>query len=78
MGRLADSLSPLAERPFRLLWLGQATSAVGDAMTPIALTFAVTGHLTPLVAAILMPVSSFSVVGFSTLAVNYVTYKKLN
>lgn len=43
----------------------------------IALTFAVTGHLTPLVAAILMPVSSISVVGFATLAVNYVTYKKL-
>ena len=35
----------------------------------IALTFAVTGHLTPLVAAILMPVSSISVVGFSSLAV---------
>lgn len=44
----------------------------------IALTFAVTGHLTPLVAAILMPVSSISVVSFSTLAVNYVTNKKLN
>jgi Cu+-exporting ATPase len=43
----------------------------------IALTFAVTGHLTPLVAAVLMPVSSISVVGFSTLAVNYVTNKKL-
>jgi Cu+-exporting ATPase len=43
----------------------------------IALTFAVTGHLTPLVAAILMPVSSVSVVGFSTLAVNYITNKKL-
>jgi P-type Cu+ transporter len=43
----------------------------------IALTFAVTGHLSPLVAAILMPVSSISVVGFSTLAVNYVTHKKL-
>jgi P-type Cu+ transporter len=43
----------------------------------IALSFAVTGHLSPLVAAILMPVSSISVVGFSTLAVNYVTDKKL-
>jgi P-type Cu+ transporter len=43
----------------------------------IALSFAVTGHLTPLVAAILMPVSSISVVGFSTLAVNYITRKKL-
>jgi MFS family permease len=31
----------LAERPFRLLWLGQTTSAVGDALVPLALTFAV-------------------------------------
>lgn len=36
----------------------------------IALGFAVTGYLTPIVAAILMPISSISVVGFSTLAVN--------
>jgi Cu+-exporting ATPase len=43
----------------------------------IALTVAATGHLTPLVAAILMPVSSISVVGFSNLAVHYVTRKKL-
>ncbi len=43
----------------------------------IALTFAVTGHLTPLTAAILMPISSISVVGFSTLAVNFVS-RKLN
>jgi Cu+-exporting ATPase len=43
----------------------------------IALSFAVTGHLTPLVAAILMPVSSISVVGFASIAVNYVAYKKI-
>lgn len=43
----------------------------------IALSFAVTGNLTPLVAAILMPISSISVVGFSTLAVNYVAHQKL-
>ncbi len=43
----------------------------------VALTFAVTGNLTPLVAAILMPLSSISVVGFSTLAVNYIAYKIL-
>jgi Cu+-exporting ATPase len=35
----------------------------------IALSFAITGHLTPLIAAIIMPISSISVVGFSTLAV---------
>ncbi len=41
----------------------------------IALSFAVSGHLTPLTAAILMPISSISVVGFSTLAVNLVSQK---
>jgi Cu+-exporting ATPase len=43
----------------------------------IALTFAATGNLTPLVAAIIMPISSISVVGFSTLAVRF-TASKLN
>lgn len=38
----------------------------------IALSVAVSGNLTPLVAAILMPVSSISVVGFSSVAVNFV------
>lgn len=44
----------------------------------IALSFAVTGHLTPLVAAVLMPVSSITVVSFSSLAVNFVAKRKLN
>ena len=43
----------------------------------IALSFAVSGQLTPLVAAILMPISSISVVGFTTLAVNYIAKNKL-
>lgn len=41
----------------------------------IGLGFAVSGHLTPLVAAVLMPISSISVVGFTTLAVRYVSRK---
>lgn len=32
---------PLTERPFRLLWLGRTGSAVGDALIPVALAFAV-------------------------------------
>ena len=44
----------------------------------IALSFAVTGHLTPLTAAILMPISSISVVGFATLAVNKASSKIMN
>ncbi|HEU5145943.1 MAG TPA: HAD-IC family P-type ATPase [Chryseosolibacter sp.] len=43
----------------------------------IALSFAASGNLTPLVAAILMPISSISVVGFTTLAVNFTAKRKL-
>jgi len=43
----------------------------------VALGFAVTGNLTPLIAAILMPMSSISVVGFSAIAVNTIAKQKL-
>jgi MFS family permease len=39
--RLGPLLGPLGEAPFRMLWLGQTTSAVGDAMIPVAIAFAV-------------------------------------
>jgi predicted MFS family arabinose efflux permease len=35
----------LRERRFRLLWLGQATSTLGDGLVPVALSFAVIGTL---------------------------------
>lgn len=35
------SLDPLRERPFRLLFLGRTLSGVGDAIVPVAITFAV-------------------------------------
>jgi MFS family permease len=38
---LPGRFGPLEERPFRLLWIGQTTSAIGDAMIPVALAFAV-------------------------------------
>ena len=41
MIRAPEAFEALRERPFRLLWFGQASSAVGDAMTPVALVFAV-------------------------------------
>jgi Cu+-exporting ATPase len=44
----------------------------------VGLSFAVSGHLTPLVAAILMPTSSVSVVLFATLAVKYFVNKRLS
>jgi MFS family permease len=37
---LPKALSPLAERSFRLLWIGQAVSAAGDSLSPVALAFA--------------------------------------
>jgi MFS family permease len=36
-----EYLGPLSERPFRMLWLGQTASSVGDAVIYIALVFAV-------------------------------------
>ena len=38
---VAGRLGALEEREFRLLWLGQATSALGSSLVPIALAFAV-------------------------------------
>ncbi|MEK6275363.1 MAG: MFS transporter [Actinomycetota bacterium] len=35
----------LRERQFRLLWVGQATSTLGDGLVPVALSFAVIGTL---------------------------------
>jgi Cu+-exporting ATPase len=71
---LLDKFMALARTSSVILKIAFAISFFYNA---IALSFAVSGHLTPLTAAILMPVSSISVVGFSTLAVNYITRKKL-
>lgn len=38
---VAARIGPLEEREFRLLWLGQATSAIGTSLVPVALAFAV-------------------------------------
>jgi MFS family permease len=40
---LARRLGPLQERQFRLLWIGQTASAVGDSLIPVAMAFAVLG-----------------------------------
>jgi len=62
-----DRFIDLAKTSSRILKTGFAISFFYNA---IALTVAISGNLTPLIAAILMPVSSISVVGFSTIAVN--------
>jgi MFS family permease len=41
VGGFAGALEPLRERPFRLLFLGRTLSGVGDAVVPVAMTFAV-------------------------------------
>jgi Cu+-exporting ATPase len=69
-----DKLISLARSSSRILKIGFGISFIYNA---VALGFAITGHLTPLIAAILMPLSSVSVVGFSTLAVNTVSRVKL-
>ena len=38
---LRSSTDALSERPFRLLWMGQTGSAIGDALVGVALAFAV-------------------------------------
>jgi MFS family permease len=38
-----ERFGPLAEPNFRRLWIGQTTSAIGDGLTGVALTFAVLG-----------------------------------
>jgi len=69
-----DQFIELAQSSSRILKIAFGISFFYNA---IALAFAVSGHLTPLVAAILMPISSISVVGFSSLAVQFVSKRKL-
>ena len=56
------------------------TFAISFFYNIIGLSFAVTGHLSPLVAAILMPISSISVVIFTSIAtwVRSAKYFKIN
>lgn len=67
-----DKMVHFTRRSSTILKLGFTVSFCYNA---IALSFATTGHLTPLIAAIIMPISSISVVGFSTLTVRYIARK---
>ena len=71
---ILDRFLDLAKSSSAIVKTGFAISFFYNA---IALSFAATGHLTPLVAAILMPISSISVVSFTTLAVNFTAKRKL-
>lgn len=68
-----DKFVRLAKHASVILKTGFVISFLYNA---IALSFAATGHLTPLVAAVLMPVSSISVVSFASLAVRYAAWKE--
>ena len=68
-----DKFIALAKIASRILKTGFVISFTYNA---IALSFAVSGYLTPLVAAILMPLSSISVVGFTSLAVSFMAKRK--
>lgn len=65
--QLLDRFILLAKRSTIIL---KSAFVISFSYNAIALGFAVSGHLTPLIAAVLMPLSSISVVGFSTIAVN--------
>jgi MFS family permease len=41
VSRLGARFGPLAEREFRLLWFGRSLSSIGDAIVPVAVSFAV-------------------------------------
>jgi Cu+-exporting ATPase len=71
---LLDKFLNLAKSATTIVKLAFVLSFLYNA---VALSFAVTGHLTPLVAAVLMPLSSISVVVFTTLSVNFVSMRAL-
>ncbi len=68
-----DKFMRLAKHASVILKTGFVISFLYNAL---ALSFAVTGHLTPLIAAVLMPVSSISVVSFASVAVRYASWKE--
>lgn len=68
-----DKFLSLARSSATILKTGFAISFLYNA---VALSVAVSGHLTPFIAAVLMPLSSISVVGFTSLAVNFVARRK--
>jgi MFS family permease len=67
MGGRGGRLGALEERPFRLLWLGQTTSALGDALIPVALAFGVLQELDASAAELGFVLAAFTIsrVGFT-------------
>ncbi len=70
-----DKFLELSQSAFTILKISLFISLLYNIF---GLGFAITGHLTPIVAAILMPISSISVVIFTTFMVNYTARRKLS
>lgn len=70
-GDMVGSLDTFLELARTAAGIQRVGLAISFMYNVVALSFAVTGNLTPLTAAILMPLSSISVVSFATVAVNW-------
>jgi Cu+-exporting ATPase len=75
----ADNLSNLSNLmqysliSMRIIWLGFTLSFLYNI---VGLSFAVSGSLSPIIAAILMPLSSITIVAFTSLSTRYFYHKK--
>ncbi len=67
-----DHLLAFSRKSIMVVWLSMGFSLLYNS---IGLTFAISGKLTPIVCAILMPLSSVSVVGFITLSIMLVAWR---
>ncbi|MGE0771275.1 MAG: heavy metal translocating P-type ATPase [Cyclobacteriaceae bacterium] len=77
MGSLLPKLDQLLITARQGVGILKAGFAISFLYNLVGISFAASGHLSPLVAAILMPISSISVVAFSTLSVSLIS-RKLN
>ena len=74
---MRDRAGALAERPFRLLWLGRTASSVGDSMVPIAIAFAVLTDLDGSAAELGLVAASFTAARVSFILVGGVWADRL-
>ncbi|MEQ8423724.1 MAG: HAD-IC family P-type ATPase, partial [Cyclobacteriaceae bacterium] len=77
-GEKFEKLDRFLELSQSALVILKVSLAISFLYNIVGLSFAVTGHLTPLVAAVLMPISSISVVVFTTLMVNIMSKRILS
>ena len=71
--RYLDSVLDFSRKSLRIIHISFAISILYNI---IGLAYAVTGTLSPLICAIIMPISSISVILFTTLATHYAAKRK--